>query len=80
MKSDRKSLISAFDAILGDPIANEIPEGFFSLEQIARRQCLSQNTLSNKLLKLAKSGKCDRQQFRNENGRVCWFYRVRHAD
>jgi DNA-binding Lrp family transcriptional regulator len=72
-----KDLISRFDALLGPPIAEEIPEGFFSIHQIAKRQNLSAVTLSPRLKKLSDDGKIERRQFRNSNGRVCWFYRVK---
>ena len=73
----KQSLISAFDTLLGPPIADEIPEGFFSIEQLAKHHGVTESRMNHRLLELHKLGKCDRQQFRNENGRACWFYRVK---
>jgi predicted ArsR family transcriptional regulator len=73
----RQSLISAFDDLLGPPVGDEIPEGFFSVEQIAKARNVTAKTLNGNLFDLAKSGKCERRKFRNENGRPCWFYRVK---
>lgn len=75
MKS--KPLISAFDDLLGPPVENEIPEGFFSTIEIARHQKLSEVTIAARLERFARQGKIERRKFRNESGRVCWFYRVK---
>jgi predicted transcriptional regulator len=73
----KQSLISAFDSLLGPPIADEIPEGFYTSNQIAEHQNISIGEANKKLSKLFKDGRVERRQFRNSIGRVCWFYRVK---
>lgn len=71
----KQSLISAFDSLLGPPIADEIPEGFFTVEQLAEYHNASRWSMNQKLLKL--KDKVERRKFRVESGRPCWFYRVK---
>jgi predicted Rossmann fold nucleotide-binding protein DprA/Smf involved in DNA uptake len=72
------NLLTAFDALLGPPVVDDIPEGFFTVEQIAKHRRASVKTTGDKLLELSRENKITRIQGRNENGRVCWFYGVKH--
>ena len=73
----KQNLLTAFDSLLGPPIAEEIPKGFFSVEEIARHRNLSIPSMNATLLKLSKAGKVERIQGRSPSGRVCWFYGVK---
>lgn len=73
----KQNLISDFAKHLGPPITDEIPEGFFNAEQIAKEYGLGESRMAHRLAELSKANKVERRQFRNQNGRVCWFYRVK---
>lgn len=72
----KQNLLSDFDSLLGPPIEDEIPKGFFSLTEIAEHRKISPSNADKVLKKLSSANKVERRQFRNSNGRVCWFYRV----
>ena len=71
-----KPLLNAFDDLLGPPVESDIPEGFYSINQIAERHHLAIATVAARLAAKEKIGKCERRRFRSETGRVCWYYRV----
>ena len=74
---DSSSLISAFDALLGEPISDEPEEGFFSLESLSKEFGLSECRTRQKLNVAVKGAKVERRRFKNDDGRACWFYRVK---
>jgi predicted transcriptional regulator len=78
MSKSKQNLLIAFDALLGPPIVEEVPEGFRTVEQVARDINLSVCQTGKRLRDLLAAKKITRIQGRNENGRVCWFYGVKH--
>lgn len=72
----KQNLLSAFDALLGPRIADKIPEGFYTPDQIADERGEDRKYMAQRLRELAAMKKVTRQKFRNDDGRVCWFYGV----
>ena len=77
MSKSNQSLISAFDALLGPPVENKPPAGFFTIQQIAKRQGKSENQMGKVLRDLVDAKKVQRIKGRNDDGRVCWFYGIK---
>jgi hypothetical protein len=73
----KQSLLSDFDSILGPRIENKIPDGFYTVEQVAQEIGLSKVRTQDRLYQATKTKKISRIKGRNAEGRVCWFYRVK---
>ena len=72
----KQNLLKTFAPYLGQPIKHA-PENWATVEEIAAEYGLGRWAAGNLLNKQVESGKLSRQKFRNDDGRVCWFYGVK---